>query len=135
MSPARRRRLAGQQQTVDLLDDVGALLGEIGMDDEEVIDMHGMVFGVPFARQRLIIFEEMPRPRILRQFIAENAGDHVAVEHQIFERFRPRRKAFDIGGVGRFGDMGIVAAEPGHLVEIDAIFVLQQSAHPHAGRL
>src|SRR5262249_60870398 len=54
---------------------------------------------------------------------------------QHFEEILVRARAFDALRLVVFGDMAILERDPVHLVQVDAIVVLKDAAHPHRRRL
>ena len=78
---------------------------------------------------------EMANARIVRHVGAEDCRIDVAIQHHLCERLAAERQADAVRRIAIVHDMRLLGAEPGHAVEINAVFMPQDPAHPHAGCL
>src|SRR5271170_1724977 len=96
-----------------------------------MIDRNYTFLFVPFLGCRIRIWNEGANPRITRHVIAENRSRNLTCEHHLI-KLLAWWNPVAIRWILVFGQMRLVNRQPGHLVQIDAIFVLQNSADPES---
>ncbi len=132
----RHRLLAFHEQPVDLAHHVGARVGQRLGDHEIMVHRHGAVFLRPGLRLLVRIGEQVADVCVvLGEVGCRDQRVHVAVEQHLVELLGAWARALDDRRIAVLGDVGIVGADPADAGKIDAVLVLEDAAHPDAGRL
>ena len=66
--------------------------------------------------------------------VAEDRGVDLAVEQHLLQVL-PLGRPLDVGRIAVLGQMRVLERDPRHALEIDAVVLGEETAHPRAGRL
>ncbi len=132
----RHRLLAFHEQSIDFPHHVGPRVRQGLGDHEIVVHRDGAVFCCPDLGLLIRIGEQVADACVvLGEVRCRDQGINVAVEQHLVELLGAGTGALDDRRIAVFRNVRVVGADPADAGEIYAVLVLEDAAHPDAGRL